>query len=484
MLNKRDLVRVFVKGGIISPGDLLKIIITAEELGADYIHFGSRQDILFPVAEKKRDTLEATFKSIQTQYDCDEDGYQNIVSSYAALDVMASSSWLAPHMYHYILDTFDYQPHIKINVVDPAQSMVPLYTGHLNFIASEKENYWFCYIRSSDSDTKLWKCPELIYSFDLVKISRFIEQNELLNEDTNWDEEWKKIKSSSSLELNTVPIENQLAVPSDPFPYYEGMNRLPDGKYWLGLYWRNNKYSISFLKVLCLLCQDTKVGKISLTPWKSFIVKGIDKRELITWEKLLGKFGLNVRHSALELNWHLPVLDEEALALKNYLVRALDKQDISTYGLTFTIKKNALILFTTVVIERTLKDDNWNNDTYNILYAKGFDPNNSEYTYYARDVRKETLPTLMIEVSHMYYEQLDTPSYLSESDTPVEHKVQLNYQCPNCLTVYDESLGDPEQNIKEGTLFMLLPDDYECSVCGNPKDTFVEMVGNGNANVE
>ncbi|MEH0153457.1 rubredoxin domain-containing protein [Limibacter armeniacum] len=474
-IQKRDLIRVFVKGGIISPGDLLKIVLTAEELGASHVHFGSRQDILFPVAEKKRDTLETTFRSIQTQYDSEEEGFQNVVSSYTALDVMASTSWLAPHMYHYILDTFEYQPSIKINIVDPAQSMVPLFTGQVNFVASENENYWYCYIRRSDQDNGLWKCPKLIYSYDLVKLAHYIEQQQLLDCADNWDILWEKIEAT--VQLNTIRITHDLKMPSDPFPYYEGMNRMNDGKYWLGLYWRNNRYDISFLKVMCLLCQETKIGKISLTPWKSFLIKGIDRSERITWEKLLGKFGLNVRHSSLELNWHLPVLNEDALSLKNFLVRALDKQDISTYGLTFTVKSGPQILFTTVVIERNEQDENWMNDTYNILYAKDFNPNNAEYLYYAKDVRKEILPALMIEVSRMYYEQMDTSGAIFNKDNADEKKVKLIYQCPNCLTVYDEQFGDPEQQVKKGTLFMMLPDDYSCSVCGSPKSTFIERAG-------
>ena len=46
----------------------------------------------------------------------------------------------------------------------------------------------------------------------------------------------------------------------------------------------------------------------------------------------MGKFGINERHSSLELNWHLPVIDREALELKKFLVRELDQQDISTDG--------------------------------------------------------------------------------------------------------------------------------------------------------
>ncbi|GAA4828811.1 rubredoxin domain-containing protein [Algivirga pacifica] len=473
IVQKKDLVRVFVKGGIISPGDLLKVITTAKDLGTDYIHFGSRQDILFPISNKNRGMLDETFRSIQTEYECEEEGSQNIVSSYTALDVMASTHWMAPHIYHYILDTFDYQPRLKINLVDPKQTMVPLFTGQVNFIASETENYWYCYVRTLKEQEVLSRSPFLIYSDDLCKVARYLEEKDLLQQNTDWSNAWKKLQEQ--LTINTFPVQKALRLPLTPFPYYEGMNRLPDGKYWLGLYWRNNAYDIDFLKVLCLLCQDTKIGKITMTPWKSFLVKGIDSTQRIIWEKLLGKYGLNVRHSSLELNWHMPVLDQEALELKNYLVRALDQQDISTYGLTFTVKTQPMILFTTVVIERALNHEQWQQDTYNILYAKRFDPNTAEYLYYAKGVRKEVLPALMVEVSYMYYEQLETPSLMSGEIELLDDKGHSNYQCPSCLTIYDEMLGDLSQGVSANTPFALLPETYECAVCGTQKEAFVKM---------
>src|SRR5690606_8533485 len=133
------------------------------------------------------------------------------------------------------------------------------------------------------------------------------------------------------------------------------------------------------LKALCRLCLDTDIGKFSLTTWKSIIEKDIAQKDRLRWEKLLGTYGINIRHSSLELKWHLPELDEEALDIKNYLVRALDKQDISTYGLSFSVKTRHMALFTSIAIEKAVKEKNSNPDTFNILYSKDFNPNLSEY---------------------------------------------------------------------------------------------------------
>ncbi|MBD8487971.1 rubredoxin [Echinicola sp. CAU 1574] len=471
-MQKADLVRVFVKGGIISPGDFLKTISTANKLGTNYIHLGSRQDVLFPVKDKNLETLEETFNAISTAYDTDGEEFQNIVSSYPALDVMPTTHWLASHTYHYILDTFDYKPKLKVNITDPVQNLVPLFTGNINFVASSLDNYWYLYLRFSEMDSKPWCCPDLIYGYDLAKVAKAIEEIDPVNCQLKFPEIYQKAKDTVA--PNTTPVEQELDYPEATSPYYEGMNRIVGGKYWLGLYWRNNKFTINFLKALCELCIETNIGKISLTPWKSIIVKGIAEKDRLSWEKLLGKYGINIRHSSLELNWHLPVLDEEALEIKNYLVRALDKQDISTYGLSFSIKTRHMALFTSVAIEKATKEKDSDPDTFNILYSKDFNPNLSEYFYYAKHVPIDTIPPLLIELSYKYYDQLEvrkSPETI-ESEKTATHKNHKKYQCSNCMTIYDEKYGDPESAILAGTSFMKLPASYCCSVCESPKSAF------------
>ncbi len=471
-MQKEDLVRILVKGGIISPGDFLQIIQKANESGASYIHLGSRQDILFPSGNKRQEPLGATFDAIKIQYEIGGREYQNIISSYTALDVMPTTHWLASHTYHHILDTFDYLPKLKINITDPIQSLVPLFTGNINFVASSHDNYWHLFLRFSELDAKPWCAPDLIYGYDLAKVAKVIEKIDPINSGLKYPEIYQKAKEASM--PNCQSREQELSYPEATSPYYEGMNRIVGGKYWLGLYWRNNKFSIGFLMALCQLCLDTDVGKISLTPWKSIIVKGIAEKDRLSWEKLLGKYGINIRHSSLELNWHLPVLDEEALEIKNYLVRALDKQDISTYGLSFSVKTGHMALFTSVAIEKAGKEKESDPEAFNILYSRNFNPNLSEYFYYAKNVPRETLPSLLIELSHKYYDQLEgqKSAESSESGMQAAQRENLKYQCSNCLTVYDENYGDAVSGIAPGTSFMKLSNDYCCQVCESPKSAF------------
>src|SRR5690606_27616995 len=103
--------------------------------------------------------------------------------------------------------------------------------------------------------------------------------------------------------------------------------------------------------------------KICITPWKSFIIKGIPAESKLQWEKLLGKFGINVRHSLLEMNWHLPVANDELLKLKRYIVDNFDRNDISTYGLTFSITDHArpFYYFTSIVVRKNTVPESLSN---------------------------------------------------------------------------------------------------------------------------
>ncbi|GAA0892500.1 hypothetical protein GCM10009122_21790 [Fulvivirga kasyanovii] len=468
----RELVRVFVKGGIISPGDLLKITELAQSLGASCIHFGSRQDILFSVKEPIQEVLDKAFESINTPYEIDTFRYQNIASSFVALDLLPSKKWLASHIYHYVLDSFNYLPRLRINIVDPSQSLVPLFTGQINFLASDQENFWYLYLRFTEIQAKPWQFPLLIYSEDIAKLSLKLEEMDIVNNKFSYQQVYDDL--IGNLNFNSQPVTDNLVLPDTNFPYYEGMNRMPDDKYWLGLYWRNNKFDINILKAICERCLTTGVGKLSLTPWKSFVIKGISEKYKIGWEKLMGKFGMNLRHSALELNWHLPALDQEALELKNHLVRTLDQQDISTYGLTFTIKTtDDITLFTSIVIEKDLEND----DMFNILYSKNFDPNSMEYNYYAKGVVKDVIAPLLIELSHLYYESLEEHVTVKPSSINRQKEEHANvYQCKNCLTLYNEAYGDETAGIVAGTPFEKLPDDYKCSLCGGDKTLYEKLL--------
>ncbi len=476
---KSDLIRAFVKGGFLSPADLLKVMGISRSLGNKFVLFGSRQDIMFPSRGATEAKVKEVFEPISIDYELgtEQSIWHNIVSSYVTVNIVETTRWVKEDTYNVLIDSFEYKPRLRINIVDPIQSLVPLFTGELNFIASKEENYWYLYVRDPRKGNTIECWPKLIMGQDIPKISKELEK--LFVEFLPFTvEELFMVLMNNYVRINYKPISTKLNLPETTFPYYEGLNAMLNNQYWLGLYWRNNQYDLDFMTAACRLCQETNISKINIIPWKAFIIKGIKTSDRLRWEKLMGKFGINERHSSLELNWHLPVIDPEALELKRFLVRELDQQDISTHGLTFTINMGRkMFFFTSIVIEKSLKTEGSSADRYNILYAKNFLPTNITYFTYARNVKKEIIPALLIELSKLYFRQLNPEKEKSEDVKPefiLSGSISL-YQCSNCLTVYDKKYGDPEANIPAGVAFEILPESYKCHVCESPKKYFLPI---------
>ncbi|TMM56697.1 rubredoxin [Maribacter algarum] len=470
-----DLHRILIRGGVTSPGELKDVISMLETAGLKEVNFGSRQDLLFPINAADEEQLESI-----SQFNTDiigERKYQNIVCSYVSADIFDMTYWLKGSTYLYILEGFDYNPKLKINITDPKQRLVPIFSGDLNFVASESEDYWYLNVKLPHWERSGYY-PVLIYTWDIANISQAIET---IYEDIQ-DVEELFFVLSKKLDTNNKAIEKELKIEYITFPYYEGMNRMGIDQYWLGLYWRNNKYDLAFLKEFCGFCLDNSIGKICITPWKSFIVKGIKKDSRLELERFLGQWGINVRHSQLEMNWHVPVDDAEALELKKFLVRSFDQNDISTYGLTFGISNDVgkRSHFASVIIEKNappaIVKDFEVRPTYNVLHFENFDPNTQKYIAYAQDVDKIELPGLLMELSKKYFAQLGKSTTKEE---PVKNKnekqTQKVYQCKSCFTIYDKLYGDAKAGVSAGTIFKDLSESYQCPVCNSPKDNFEKV---------
>ena len=528
-----DLYRALVPGGILSPGELLGLVAFAREAGCDGLHLGSRQDVLLPGTDGVRalaarrhappaagapsapplsppvsPAVSPAASPVEAPRDLAavaavasppevagasalrapgplfepvaDSPYSNVVCSYVAAEIFPRTPWLTSATYLYVLEQFGTPPRFEVNVCDPRQRLAPLFTGHLNFVASPEEDFWFVY-----AQLPAWPAPRLfpalVHSWE---IARFVEAAEAIAPAPEGLEALVRgVNARADLDLRGV--DRDLEAPFYPFPYYEGMNRIDASTYWLGLYWRNNWYALDFLEAMCRLCLEQRVGKVCITPWKSLIVTGIPDGRRLAWERLMGRFGINARHSSLELNWHLPVADAEALALKTYLVREFDKRDISTYGLTFGVASDYARPFTSVLIRRSpgapAEVDGFAvRPTYDLLYARNFDPNTREYLEYAHRVDRAELTTLILELSRLYFEQLDEAGgrvigAAAAEEAPAERRTV--YQCRRCLSVYDPEVGDAAADVAAGTAFAALPEGYGCWTCGAGVEAFgaVEM---------
>ena len=56
-----------------------------------------------------------------------------------------------------------------------------------------------------------------------------------------------------------------------------------------------------------------------------------------------------------------------------------------------------------------------------------------------------------------------------------KEKKEYVYQCSHCLTIYDETAGDPANGIAQGTRFDKLPGECTCSLCEAPGADFKKI---------
>jgi rubredoxin len=461
--------RLFTNGGIITPEELRKITEVARLCSCSALMPGSRQEIYLqvengclPVAERELTGKAIGYAPVHTPL-------QNIVTSYAALQILPTTAWVSAGTYLDILDSFAYQPGLKINITDPLQNLVPLFTGELNFIASSYPRYWHLYINFPGfSRSQSW--PVLIDGEDIAPVSGLIEKVYAQQHPQTIQDLYTAV--SGQFTARSPAREEELHLPVHPFPVTEGMHAC-GSSCWLGIYRRNQAFSVSFLEALYRQCIESKIGKICLTPHKTLLIKDIKPEERLCWEKLLGIHHIQLQHSALELNWQLPDLDTGAIQLKNTWVRELEEKEVYTTGLSFALQTRPADVFTSVAIRQNTEAGQTG---YDILHTADFTGYSSKWQVFAGSVPGQAVADALIDLCQVYYRQLGTTSVaVLAEETPVFAQTRQVHQCPDCLTIYNLESGDPAANIPPGTSFEELPGTYTCSLCEAPKANFVQI---------
>ncbi|HMI59906.1 MAG TPA: rubredoxin, partial [Puia sp.] len=461
-------------GGIIAAGDLYTIVEAAERAKVPDMQLGARQQLYCKVADRYGSTFFRELEQAGIFFETEKETHPNIISSYVTEAVFGKSQWVSEGLYKDILAGFDFRPRLKINLVESSQSLIPFFTGHLNFVSSAVNNHWHLYVRRPGTNEMYgWKTG--VYSPDISRLSRLIEQHLLssLSED-NWGELLFSAVRSRGL-IPDGPTLPSLQLPPFNVPYYEGFNRYGN-KNWLGIYRREELFPLPFLKAVSLICLQTKIGQLYTTPWKSLLIKGIEEPDLTLWEFALGKFRMNIRHASNELNWQMEDFCPEGLRLKRYLVRLLDQDDIRTEGLTFSIKtRRGSGLSGSVIIRKqeVIRPGQLKLlDRYEIWHTPGFNPHSKEYVLFRKDLEKENIFPYLVSLCKEFYQlqNQQDPIVTPAGNAPAAEKVL--YRCRHCLTLYDQQYGDPESGIKPGTSFERVSPDYSCPLCGGPKTDF------------
>ena len=465
-------IKINCHGGILSTGGLNQVLDILKDIYIERIRFGLRQCIYVEVHRYIVDYFIKRIELIGIECEVNSDHFPNIVSGYPAEELFLTTTWLSEGVYKDILDTLDYKPRFKINLVDSIQSFTPLFTGNINWVASIRHaQYWHLYLRFPKTNiVKQWK--SMVYTTDLMRFSKRLETYILDQAAFNSasDSSYMELLIRHMDEADWISIINDEHLDLSPFSmaYYEGLNKQDEDHYWLGIYKRDEGYSVHFLKDLCTLCLDTRIGQICTTPWKSIIIKGIEAKDRSLWNQLLNRHAINVRHALNELNFQLEDNSTTALQLKKYLVHHFNVDDTRTQGICFGIKTRPKSeIFCNILIRkrylihlgpiRLLP-------AYDILVAKDFNPNERTGYVFASALFKYLLPDQLINCITSYYRkyaiqqhQIEEPS-IDQNLTAIPESSDSThiFQCPHCLTWTEEGMDSA------------MLQDYQCTVCEAP----------------
>lgn len=484
-MKSTNTIKINFRGGIISPGDLYNILVAAGKVGIAQVSFGLRQQLLMQVNLEDYEDLAHEFQLLQVKFEYDSENFPNLVSSYPAEEVFITKTWLSEGVYKDIFDLMDYEPRLKINISDSKQSFTPLLTGNINWVASQQsQHFWHLFLRFPKTNTVTeWK--QVVYTNDIAKISKQIEALILENKALFFDNPGVNghilFEQLEKQNYNIKHAESPAELPSFNLPYYEGLNRYND-KYWLGIYRRDEQFSLEFLKDICQLCLQTKIGQVCSTPWKTIIIKGIEEKDRGYWNALLAKHQINVRHAANELNFQVEDNCCDGLKLKNFLVKHLSKADMRTFGICFGIKtRKKSEVFSSILIKKKSLINIAGFSLfhfYDILCAHDFNPNERTGYIFSRNNTRQLLPEQLSRAIIAFYKHHSKRN--KGLEVPVKKEIEKKlieyvYQCDHCFTVYDPLFGEPENSIQAGTAFNSLPSSYVCPLCSSPKLDFKKV---------
>jgi rubredoxin len=467
-------VKINFHGGI-APVGLLDNILNME--GAAYmsgVRIGTRQEIIFQIPYNFFQPLQQILDAAKADYEVNAKEFPNIVSSYTGTDIFHSGTWLTEGGYLDILSQFTHRPRLKVNITDNNQTFTPLFTGHLNFIASAQPNFWYCYVRFPKNNA-LFCWDTLLYSTDIPRFCEVIEN--LIIKENVLSKEDLQAKGANATFL-TSKMTEPLTLPRFVLPYYEGINQYGD-RSWIGIYRRNEFFYTDFLRDMCKLCKNTQIAQICISPWRSLLVKGVENKDRLRWERLLGHYGINLRHAAFELNWQHNGTETD-INLKNDLVEQFNISDVRTSGVCFAIKTQPKTeVFGSIVIRKKPYYSGLLS-LYRVSYKENFNPNSRINYIFEEKVTQAALPRVLLQLYKKYQAFLResavapiaTPSKTTKTPEPT---TKIVHQCPNCKTTYNADFGDATQNIAAGTPFEALNNAYECSVCATNKSAFVSI---------
>ncbi|MCU0448682.1 MAG: rubredoxin [Bernardetiaceae bacterium] len=425
---------------------------------APYLSLSARQEILLPLAATAQAALAAEgFKVAPFPA---ETGPYNLVTSQVAAGLYPAVPWLAADTYAEVLETLPAALGLPVNLTDAQQPLVPRFGGELNLLASLRPDYWHVFGQRPDGSGRQ-AVPGLVETRGLAPLLHWAEAHRanLPAALRAWP-----AQVPAPVLAHWLPQAEAAAVTPLPFPALEGFST-PAGPAWLGLFRRDYRFSLPFLAALAQLAAGQKIGRLYLTPWRTWVVKDLRAEHRPAWELLLGRHQFSTQHSPTELRWQLPDGDEVAHAQARAWASELHGREAQLGPLSFALASQPFPVATSVLIKPE-------NGGYALAHTPRFERSGGPWVWAAHSLAPAQVPEALIHLAQTFFEQNQAsqpspaPAELPEAATSPGYPV---LQCSHCLSVYDPQVGDPAAQVPPQTPPEALPDSYCCHLCAAPR---------------
>ena len=442
--------------GIYTPVDLVKISQSSRNNG---FMLGRRQNILI---ENSSLPLGLS-SSVSAQHLPLK--HPNITCSHGAGGIeLKQNDWAyISDAYQEALDGFDFEPELEVNICSTYQSLFPLFSSKINFITSEIDGLWHLVIMLRQHRVLL---PELLRTSQIAPAVKIIQGALQAEPYLSSDSIAARLESSLKLQENS---SSKLMLKPLQHEDFEGFHHMKNGRLALNIFSNHKTWKKEFIREFAALAQSQDLNRIYVTAGRSLMIKHIHRNDLHSWEQLLGKHNISLRHSEQDLTWIVPSHQKNLVRLKEKLIHRLNQQGFSSHGLHIAINPRDADCGAPILVyaqKRPL------GNTYTVKHKKNFDYRLSGFINAKRNMNFPQLIECLQDLQQKFHQQklnleaIEVEPMLSQIEQPEVH------QCPDCLSQYHQVHGDPTQNIAAGTAFSDLSDDWDCPVCGTEKDLF------------
>lgn len=467
----------YTQGGRISFRLLRQLAEEGMVHGEGTLALGNRQEIILPQIgldsqDYMRDIVGARLPEFHPKR-------PNIVTTRAVAPRSQRTAWLGEGGYDAILQGFQSNPAIAVDIVDPVQHSVPLFTGQAHFVATPEPDYWQLYLNVIPEGDRI-ELTQAIHSQDIASVTGLVHQHYLAYgtlDPTQLQAAIEQLLGNRLRTLGTIALHHNNRIRP-----IVGFKRDPQSdRFSLGIPVQRFPLPGPFLIDLSMLADRCGITTAHLSPWKSLLVHGIPPAERNSFEKLLLRHRINLNPGAWDhvtLNgWRSPRLVHCA----HELISALNTHAPHAADLTLALVDDIMTLPDTPIVIRAKRSTHplsrfQRSPRFSLFARDRFEHGNPTLVSHGRELRFKALLEALLALIEDYGAteiNMETKAVPKARTAPL-----LNaHRCSECGTEYSALYGDPLGGIKAGTPFDELPADWACPTCEAPLGSYKHLRG-------